>query len=32
MSSIDSLLKNFTSDKFVGGFNIQKVTDENGGL
>ena len=30
MSSIDSFVEEFTSDKFVGGFNIQKVTDENG--
>ena len=30
MSSIDSFVEEFTSDKFVGGFNIEKVTGENG--
>ena len=30
MSSIDSFVDEFTSKKFVGGFNIDKVTDENG--
>ena len=30
MSSIDSFVEEFTSEKFVGGFNIQKVSDENG--
>ena len=30
MSSIDSFVEEFTSEKFVGGFNIEKVLDENG--
>ena len=30
MSSIDSFVEEFTSEKFVGGFNIDKVTDESG--
>jgi len=30
MSSIDSFVEEFTSEKFVGGFNIEKVTGENG--
>ena len=30
MSSIDSFIEEFTSEKFVGGFNIEKVLDENG--
>ena len=30
MSSIDSFVEDFTSEKFVGGFNIDKVTDESG--
>ncbi len=30
MSSIDSFVEEFTSEKFIGGFNIEKVLDENG--
>ena len=30
ISSIDSFVEEFTSEKFVGGFNIEKVLDENG--
>ena len=30
MSSIDSFVEEFTSEKFVGGFNIEKVLDQNG--
>ena len=30
MSSIDSFVEEFTSEKFVGGFNIENVLDENG--
>ena len=30
MSSVDSFVEEFTSETFVGGFNIQQVTDENG--
>ena len=30
MSSIDSFVEEFASEKFVGGFNIEKVLDENG--
>jgi len=30
MSSIDPFVEEFTSEKFVGGFNIEKVTGENG--
>ena len=30
MSSIDSFVEEFTSEKFVGGFNIEKVIGENG--
>jgi len=30
MSSVDSFVEEFTSETFVGGFNIQKVTDESG--
>jgi len=30
MSSVDSFVEEFTSEKFVGGFNIEKVLDENG--
>ena len=30
MSSIDSFVEEFTSEKFVGGFNIEKVTGETG--
>ena len=30
MSSIDSFVEEFTSEKFVGGFNIEKVSGENG--
>ena len=30
MSSIDSFIEEFTSEKFVGGFNIEKVLDQNG--
>ncbi len=30
MSSVDSFVEEFTSETFIGGFNIQQVTDENG--
>ena len=30
ISSIDSFVEEFTSEKFIGGFNIEKVLDENG--
>ena len=30
MSSIDSFVEEFTSEKFIGGFNIEMVLDENG--